>query len=185
MRQKNIILIGYRGTGKTSVGKKISATLKMPFYDTDDLVKKNVSRTIAQIVSESGWGMFRELEKNVILGLSTVQGCVISSGGGAVMDRENAASLGKNGIFVWLTADIQSIFARLNKDSQSKPQRPGHSESMKTGAANEIAAVLAQREPVYRRLADFSVDTSVLGIDQIAGLICQWIKGEISCPEAR
>ena len=56
MRQKNIILIGYRGTGKTSVGKKISATLKMPFYDTDDLVKKNVSRTIAQIVSESGLG---------------------------------------------------------------------------------------------------------------------------------
>ncbi len=169
--RKNIILIGYRCTGKTSVGKKISERLKMPFYDTDDLVKRETGRSVAKIVAEKGWPFFREKERAAIAGISDVQGCIIATGGGAVLDRANVQVLKRNGVFVWLKAEVDAIAARMaGSQGLERPPLSGRDSS------GEITGVLRQRLPAYERLADFSVDTSAVEVDRVAGAICDWFE---------
>ena len=86
---KNIILIGYRCTGKTSVGRKLAKKLKLPFYDTDPMITDRIGTTIKAWVEEKGWESFRQEEKAIIKGIASLKPGVISLGGGAVMDSEN------------------------------------------------------------------------------------------------
>ncbi len=174
-KDNNIILIGYRCTGKTAVGKSLSERLKMPFYDTDDLIKQECGRTIADLVAEKGWSFFRQKEREVIGGLAGLRGSVIAPGGGAVADRHNVESLQRNGIFVWLTADLPTILTRMTRDQETAGQRPSLT---RLDAINEVAEVLRQRLPVYARLAAFSVNTSKLEIEEVAGRICDVLELE-------
>ena len=169
----NIILIGYRGTGKSTVGKKIAKSLQIPFYDTDKLIKKRTGRIIREIVEERGWGVFREEEKEVIRKLSSVRESVIATGGGAVMDEENLNILKKKGVFIWLTADIRTIIERMEKNKVSDEQRPSLSKGDLYG---ETANMLEMRIPVYRQLADFIVDTSKKDIDEVVNEVCKFLK---------
>ncbi|MFH0787098.1 MAG: shikimate kinase, partial [Pseudomonadota bacterium] len=86
---KNIILTGYRCSGKTSVGRKLAEKVKRPFYDTDVLIIDRIGRTIREWVEEKGWESFRQVEKAVIRGISSWEPGVIALGGGALMDPEN------------------------------------------------------------------------------------------------
>ena len=165
----NIILIGYRGTGKSTVGKKIAESLQIPFYDTDELIKKHTGRIIREIVEERGWESFREEEKKVIRELSSVRESVIATGGGAVMDEENLNILKKKGVFIWLTADVRTIIERMENDKVSDEQRPSLS---KGGLYRETADMLEMRIPVYRQLADFIVDTSKKNINEVVDEVC-------------
>jgi len=166
----NVVLIGYRGTGKSTVGRKIADTLKMPFYDTDALIQKRTGRVIKEIVEEGGWEAFRKEEKKVIRGLSSIRGSVIATGGGAVMDEGNLTILKRRGFFIWLTADVGTIIERMEKDKISDEQRPSLS---KDDLYRETADILAMRMPVYSDLADFTVDTSGKNIDRVAREICR------------
>lgn len=152
----HIFLIGYRCTGKTSVGRKLAEKLKAPFYDTDQMIIDRVGKTIKQWVTEKGWESFRQEEKAVIRGISSLDCGVIALGGGAVMDPENRKVLRQQGLIVWLTADIQTILERMKADPANKDNRPSLSEK---DWETEIQELLAQRSPVYQRLADFSIDT--------------------------
>jgi shikimate kinase len=160
----NIIVIGYRGTGKSTVGRKIAESLQISFYDTDELIKKQTGKTIKEIVEEKGWESFREEEKEVIRELSSVRESVIATGGGAVMDEENLNILKKKGVFIWLTADIRTIIERMEKDKVSDEQRPSLS---KGDLYRETANMLEMRIPVYRQLADFVVNTSKKNINEV------------------
>ena len=113
----NIILMGYRCTGKTSAGRRLAERLGQPFYDTDALVEGQMQRTIPQIVAERGWQAFREAETAVIRDLSATDHSVIALGGGAVLDVRNVESLKRNGFFVWLSAEAETIAARMEKDA--------------------------------------------------------------------
>jgi shikimate kinase len=161
----NIILIGYRCTGKTSVGRKISERFQIPFYDTDELVKKHIGRTIREIVEEEGWESFRKEEKAIIRWLSSLTDAVISAGGGAVMDPENREALKGNGLFLWLTADVRTIVERMRNDTAGGEQRPPLSSE---GMERETSEILQKRTPIYRQLAHFIIDTSGKQIDAIA-----------------
>jgi shikimate kinase len=165
----NIILIGYRCTGKTSVGKRISERLHIPFYDADELIQEHTGKTIKEIVDEGGWEAFRKEEKAVIIGLSSSEDAVISVGGGAVMDPENRETLKRSGLFLWLTADVGTIVERMKNDRTGDEQRPPLSSD---GLEREISEVLEQRTPIYRQLADFTIDTSGKEIDAIANEVC-------------
>ena len=112
----NMVLIGYRCTGKTSVGKRVSERLHIPFYDTDELIKEHTGNTIREIIDKGGWDLFRKEEKAVIRGLSSVVDTVIAAGGGAVMDAENRTALKRNGLFLWLTADVHTMVERMKDD---------------------------------------------------------------------
>jgi shikimate kinase len=169
----NVVLMGYRGTGKSSVGKKLSRVLRLPFYDTDTLIEKLAGKTIQEMVNEMGWGFFREKESEVIKGLAAVADSIIATGGGAVMDQKNVDVLKRNGVFVWLTADTDTIIGRMKADTGSVNKRPSFSRD---ALLKETVKTLEERMPVYRRLADFSIDTTDKGIDEIVTQICQFLE---------
>jgi len=158
------------------VGEKISKRLCIPFYDTDELVKKDTGKTIREIVEEKGWESFRKEEKAVIRGLSLSADAVIAAGGGAVVDVENREALKRNGLFLWLTADVHTIVQRMKNDRVAVEQRPPLSEG---SLERETSEILQERTPIYRQLADFTIDTSGKEIDAIVEEICNLLAKRI------
>lgn len=169
----NIILTGYRCTGKTSTGRLLSARLGLPLLDTDELILHRTGKTVEQIVAAGGWPAFRNAERAVIRHLSLLDGCVISTGGGALMDPRNVERLRGNGLFVWLTADAATIAARIEQDRAGVDQRPSLSGKP---VVEEVQEILAQREPVYRSIADMTIDSAAHGPEEIATLICRHLQ---------
>ncbi len=170
---KNVILIGYRCTGKTSVGKKLSERLGLPFFDTDDRIVERAGMPINEIVEKGGWDLFRKKEKEAIKGLSSMNKSVIATGGGAFENHESGDALKRNGLFVWLTADVKTIMERVLADQNSPGRRPSLSRN---DLETETSLILKKREPVYRELADITIDTSERNIDLIADEICNFLK---------
>ena len=169
----NIILMGYRCTGKTSAGRRLAEHMGRPFYDTDALVEGKTQRTIHQIVAEQGWQAFREAETAVIQDLSGADHSVIALGGGAVLDVRNVESLKRNGFFVWLSAEAETIAARMEKDADGGAKRPSLTGKP---SVRETGAILAEREPLYQRLADLVVDTTRIEADRVAEVILTGLR---------
>lgn len=160
----NIIIIGFRGTGKTTVGKMLAHKLGRPFFDTDTLIQEDAGKTIKEIVSAEGWSAFREREKKTIALLSLHDGVVIALGGGAVCFPENVERLRKDGFFIWLTASIGTILDRLAQDGETEKLRPSL-----TGreVAEEARDLLLERTPLYAHLAHITIDTEGKGPKEV------------------
>jgi shikimate kinase len=171
----NIILTGYRCTGKSSTGRRLSARLGRPLFDTDDLILHRTGKSVEEIVAAGGWPAFRDAERAVIRNLSLLDGGIIATGGGALMDPRNVAYLRDNGLFVWLMADAATIAGRLAKDQADGNRRPSLSGKP---VVEEVREILTQREPVYRSIADLSVDTASRGVEEVATLICRHLPAQ-------
>jgi shikimate kinase len=169
----NIILIGYRCTGKTSVGKKLAEKTGLPFYDTDALIIKRIGKTIQEWVGEKGWESFRQEEKEVIKEISSQARAVIALGGGAVLEPENREILTQMGLVLWLTADVPTIIERMNADPKNRDMRPHLSEK---DWESEIRTTLSERFPLYEQMADFIVDTREKAIEEVTEEICDLIQ---------
>jgi shikimate kinase len=167
-----IIVIGYRCTGKTSVGKKIAERLSIPFFDTDEIIQNNTGKTIKEIVDEKGWDAFRAEERETIRKLSSLTDGVIAAGGGAVTDAENRKALKQDGLCVWLTADASTIVARMKNDRMTTAQRPPLSDD---GLERETAKILEAREPFYQEMADCIINTVGKGIDAVIDEVCSML----------
>jgi shikimate kinase len=168
-----IVLIGYRCTGKTSIGKRLAQALDLPFYDTDALIESSAGMAIKEMVDQKGWAYFRGQENKCIHRVGLMSDCVIATGGGAVMNDENAATLKEGGLFVWLTADIDTILERLARDQSTQQQRPPLSDR---DTRRETETILNERMPVYRRLADITIDTVRLSVEGACKEICQLVR---------
>lgn len=168
----NIVLIGYRGTGKTSVGKMLAERLGKPFFDADVYLEEKFERTISDMVAKEGWPFFRAREKEVIRELSEYDDCVIATGGGAVMDEDNVSALGRHGRFILLTTDIPTTISRIQGDDMSGQQRP---DLLGGGLVEETKKILAQRMPVYEKVADHTIDTTHLSIDEVVAGITKYL----------
>jgi len=168
----NIILVGYRGTGKSTLGKRLADTLNMNFIDMDRILIQEAGCSISRIVEELGWPYFRELEKKLLLKLARATGQVIATGGGVVLDVENRTLLSKMGIVIWLKADPDAIVARLHQDKEGFAQRPSFSDR---NLWEETTAVLKERTPLYKGVSEVEVDTSNLDVaecvDEIVRII--------------
>jgi shikimate kinase len=151
-----IFLIGYRGTGKSTVAKLLAERLKLDSIDADDEIEIRAGKTIAAIFTEQGEGVFRDLEANVLAGLCRRQRVVISLGGGAVLRAENRAAIRGAGRVVWLTARVDTIEARIAADASTVHRRPNLTAA---GGRVEIETLLAEREPKYRECATLVVAT--------------------------
>jgi len=171
---KNIVLMGYRCTGKSSVGKRLSEKLNLTFFDSDDVIETQAGISIREMVNRDGWQVFRMKEKEVIEELASKRESIIATGGGAFEDHENRNILKKNGLFIWLTADEETILTRLRADQKSIRQRPSLSYG---DLETETATTLQQRNLVYRELADLTVDTSGKRFNEIVDEICNYLKG--------
>lgn len=176
---KNIIIIGYRATGKTTVGQQLAADLGLRFIDMDHEVEQRQGRSISEMVADQGWSYFRRLERNLLEELISRRGVVISTGGGAILHQDLWPRVKASGVVVWLTADRKTICQRLLGDDQTASQRPSLTGS---DPFAEIVEVLAQREPLYRAGSHIEVDTGRLGLDEIVNLIENRVR-EFDPPE--
>jgi shikimate kinase len=170
----NIFLIGYRCTGKTSVGRCVAKRLGRSFFDTDLELVKEQRVSISDIVSKSGWAAFRDIEKRVIQRACERDNQVVATGGGAVLDEENVKRMKDSGVLVWLRADIKIIEKRITGDNTTRDYRPALTSK---GSVKEIQETLLLRNPFYERAMDFFVDTDFMDIEAVCDTIIQKIKG--------
>lgn len=173
----NIVLTGYRCTGKTSVGRILAGALGRRFLDTDMMIEEKERVSIGDIISSHGWPYFREIEARVIKEISTMDRLVVATGGGVVMDGENVANLRRNGWMVWLTAEPEVVKERMVGELETGIKRPSL-----TGGRDplrEIEDTLDKRRLAYRDSADFKVDTSKLSIQEVAERIMESIPNAV------
>ena len=158
----NIVLIGYRGTGKSTVGKIVAARLGRTMISTDAEIVKRAGKNIPEIVAQHGWEYFRDLESQVCGELAGQDAMVIDTGGGAILRSENVEHLKRNGVLFWLTASVESITQRIGRDNQ-RPSLTGTKSFVE-----EVEEVLRERTPKYRVAADHIIETDGRSIVQIA-----------------
>ncbi len=164
---KNIILTGFMGVGKTSVGTRLAQDLGFSFVDTDVLIEADQKITITEIFSNFGEQYFRDVESRVIRQVLENEGQVVSTGGGAVIRDENRRSFKENGVTICLTARPEVIYDRIRHETH----RPLLQVADPPGKIREL---LTARAPFYHQ-ADFIIDTS----DQSVGAVISEIKEKV------
>lgn len=165
---KNIILTGFMGVGKTSVGTRLAKDLGYTFVDTDALIEADQKTTISGIFSSFGEPYFRDVETRIIRQVLEGENQVVSTGGGAVIRDENRAAFKKAGFVVCLTARPEVIYERIKQET--------HRPLLQTpDPLAKIRELLGSREKFYRQ-ADFVFDTSTKSVDDVIGEIKENIK---------
>ena len=166
----NIILIGYRGTGKTVVGKLLAEKLDRELVDMDARIGEKAGRTIPEIVEEHGWERFRDLESEVVEEVAGKDNCVIDTGGGVILRPRNVEELKKRGVLFWLRADEETIAERIGA-GKHRPSLTG-----KKSFLEEIHEVLAVRTPLYEAACDHQLDASTRNPEEISREILTFLS---------
>jgi shikimate kinase len=168
----NLILIGYRGSGKSSVGKILAERLGRTLVSTDAEIVSRARLTIPEIVSRFGWEHFRDLESSICRDLAGQDGLIIDTGGGVVLRQENVDALKRNGRLFWLTAEVSSIVRRIGGDTQ-RPSLTGTKSF-----TEEVEEVLRERLPKYAAAADYVIATE----DRTPAQVAEAILATLSRP---
>lgn len=154
--RRGVALVGYRGTGKSTVGRLVAERLRWPFVDADVAFEARYARSIRTIFEELGEAAFRDREQALLAELTAEPGRVIATGGGVVLREENRLALKRFGFVVWLTAEPGVLASRLGRTSSAVHVRPPLTAA---GTLGEIAEVLRHRTPFYREASDAEVST--------------------------
>jgi shikimate kinase len=162
-----LFLIGYRGTGKSTVAKRLAEHVGWAWLDADRVLEQRWCRTIAQIFAQEGEPAFRDKEAAVLAGLGLCERHVIATGGGVILRADNRRLLKEAGRVVWLTADAAVIWQRLQDDASTGTQRP----NLSGGGLAEIEQLLRLRQPLYEACADWIVDTKDCSPDEVVAMI--------------
>ena len=161
----NLVLIGYRGTGKSVVGVILSRRLGMRYIGMDAAIVENAGISIPEIVGKYGWPGFRDLESEQVRKLAALDNLVIDTGGGVIEREENIEVLQKNAMIFWLRARVDTIVSRIQGDNQRPSLTSGKSFT------DEVAEVLERRTPRYQSAANHEIETDNLTPEQIADRI--------------
>ncbi|MBM4287853.1 MAG: shikimate kinase [Deltaproteobacteria bacterium] len=176
----NVVLIGYRAVGKTTVGQMVAQGLGRSFVDLDEVLVAEAGESISDLVSREGWPKFRHREKEIVRRFASKSGLVLATGGGVVLDPENTELLRSSGKLIWLRAAPATLRDRLSQNAPETESRPGLTDK---GTLAEIDEVLAAREPLYRDAADASLDVDTVSAaeaaERIIVLVQAWEKGEL------
>jgi shikimate kinase len=170
-----IFLIGPRGSGKSTVAALLAERLGMTWVDADALLEQQAGQTIRAIFATEGEAGFRHREAELLAelchGSVSRAGQVIATGGGVVLRGENRRLLRQAGFVVWLTADIDTLWRRISEDVSTRERRP----NLGVGGREEVAQVVADREPLYRECAHLTIDSSQQtpeqAVDQIVAAV--------------
>jgi shikimate kinase len=166
-RDAPLLLIGYRGTGKSTVAELVARRLGWEWIDADALLEQRAGRTIRQIFEADGEEAFRALEASLLAELCARQRIVVATGGGVVVRPENRQRLKHAGVVVWLTAEAAILWQRLQSCPSTWQRRP----NLTVGGLAEITEQLRRREPWYAECAHLVVDTAPLSPAQVAEAI--------------
>lgn len=167
--RKNIVLIGFMGCGKTTLGKKLSMKLKYSFIDTDRYIERKEGMEITQIFEEKGEGHFRDLEKKAVEILSKEAGNIIATGGGIIKNEENMHMLKETGIIVYLKATPENIFRNIANDD-TRPLLQGGDKLEK------IRSLMEERRELYEKYADVTVSVSPGEVNRVTERIARELE---------
>ncbi|MEC7785864.1 MAG: shikimate kinase [Nitrospinota bacterium] len=151
----NIVMLGYRGTGKSVVSKKLSHKFRRRLYKIDDLISQSAGKSIPEIVEQDGWEIFRKKESDIVAEVcSQAKKSIIDCGGGVVLNDANIKNLKKDGMCIVLTASLETIIKRIRHDQNRPPL------DVNMSFEEEQKIIFEEREIKYRAAADFICDTS-------------------------
>ena len=164
----NIALIGYRGSGKSAIGKCLAARLSLSFVDTDTLIVRHAGRTIREIFETEGEAGFRVRESQAIREVAARDGQVIALGGGAVLNATNIAVFKQDQKtrMVWLQAAPEVLYQRIAADTATSASRPNLTAA---GGLEEVRKLLSVRTPLYQAAADLALDVTQMTVEDAAG----------------
>jgi shikimate kinase len=171
----NLFLIGYRCSGKTTIGKSVATKIGWSFVDSDIRVTKACGKSIEEIIDTEGWNAFRRMEHSTIKQICTHDRQVVATGGGVVLDADNIKAMKTRGMLIWLGASAGAIRKRMLADKNSGHFRPALTER---GRIEEIEGMLLQRNPYYESASDFSILTDNMSVDEIAAIIINTLSVE-------
>ncbi len=171
--RKNLVLTGFMGAGKSTVGRRLAEKLKLRYVDTDAEIERRAKMSIPEIFEKHGEAYFRELERRVVEEVSELEGCVIVTGGGVVLNRENILNLRKKGIIVYLHAEPEVVYERLRGDSSRPLLRVEN-------PLKRIRELMRERAPRYAE-HDCSVDTSGLSVEQVVEKVAEFYLRYCGC----
>lgn len=170
---RHVTLIGYRGSGKSSVGRILATRLGRDFVDTDREIERIAAASIRQIFERQGEPAFRQLEHARLLDAYNRPACVVSVGGGAILLEPNRIAMRAAGFVAWLTAPVEELARRLTEDQAGAATRPALTE---LPMLEEIRTVLNSRAPLYRTTAHAEFSTDSRTVDEVAASICAAVQ---------
>ena len=174
-QRPSIALIGYRGCGKSAVGRELAALLGGSLVDTDEVVAANAGRGIRAIFAEEGEDGFRRWERNAVARVVASPPAVIAVGGGAVLDDRNVEALKTVAALVWLKAPVEVLWRRIAEDPSTADSRPPLTDRP---GIEEVRQMLAARHPYYERAADLAIETPDKKPRDIALEIAGHLRGD-------
>ena len=167
----NIVLIGYRGTGKSVIGELLARRLGMGYIGMDAAIVNRAGMSIPEFVAEYGWPKFRDIESEEARELAGLDNVVIDTGGGIIERPENIAALQRNARIFWLKASTDTIVSRIQGGTERPPLTDGKTFT------EEVAEVVARRTPHYKGAAHYEIDTDDLTPEQVADRIIEIWQG--------
>jgi shikimate kinase len=173
MSEPLLFLIGPRGSGKSTVARLLARELGWDWLDADDVLEQRHGRSIRAIFETEGEASFRVKESAILAELCRLRRHVLATGGGGVLRPENRELLRRSGRVVWLTADVETLWQRLQGDEATAERRP----ALSVGGREEIAEIMRAREPFYRECADWIVETAGRSPAEIVAEILRWASG--------
>lgn len=168
-----ITLIGYRGSGKSTVAGPLAAHLGWTPVDADAVIERAAGRTIREIFESEGEPGFRLREREAMRNLLLRDKLVLAAGGGAILNADTRTEVRAAGPVVWLQASVDTLFARISGDWSTAERRPNLVGGVTGGGREEIEAVLKVREPLYRECATCIVETDHLATSEIVDRILE------------
>ena len=171
----NLVLIGLRGTGKSTVGRMLSDQLGWQFFDTDSLVQERAGKTIREIFEQAGEAGFRILEAEIVREVSAHDRAVIATGGGSVLNPDNVIALKHNSFVIHLTADPVELWRRICGDGSSHAQRPPLTRDAHSGI-DELKQLLLSRAAIYEHARDVEVSVENRLPDEVAEAVLMMLR---------
>lgn len=172
MEKRNIALIGFRATGKSTVGRILAMELGRTFIDMDRHLTETFGRDIQCWVRTHGWESFRDEESRLLKALAGGSNLVVATGGGVILDPANREILRSHFAVIWLTASMETILDRLARDPNTVHDRPPLTD---LSLAREVEQLLEERSTLYARAADLTLSTDVLPLQEVVSAITQYM----------
>lgn len=169
----NLYLIGYRCTGKTTIGQRLAEKLDRRFIDADQLLEKRAGMPVAQIVSKFGWGEFRRRETLILQEIEKDVAQVVATGGGIVENADNIRLMRGSGVVIWLRANVETILHRMQEDPETRTLRPALTS---LSVSDEIRETLARRTPLYSNASHIVIDTDEASVETITQMLIDQLR---------